>query len=213
MKTDDLVALLAAGDPAVPPHAARRRLGKALAWGLVLALIAMALTLGLRPDWKYALQLPMFWVKLGMPALLALAAMWALERLGRPGTAVAWRMVWMVVPVLVLWLLGGAVFATAPQGDRGVLLWGDTWRTCPFNIAFLAIPMLASGFWALRGLAPTRPRLAGASVGLMAGGVGAAVYALHCPEMAAPFIAVWYVLGMMMPALLGALAGARLLRW
>ena len=47
----------------------------------------------------------------------------------------------------------------------------------------------------------------------MAGGAGAAVYALHCPELDAPFLAVWYVLGILMPVAAGALLGPRLLRW
>jgi hypothetical protein len=47
----------------------------------------------------------------------------------------------------------------------------------------------------------------------MAGGAGAAVYALHCPELQAPFLAVWYVLGMAIPVAAGALLGPRLLRW
>jgi hypothetical protein len=31
--------------------------------------------------------------------------------------------------------------------------------------------------------------------------------------MAAPFLAIWYVLGMAIPAGIGAIVGARLLRW
>ena len=47
----------------------------------------------------------------------------------------------------------------------------------------------------------------------MAGGAGASVYALHCVELAAPFFAVWYVLGISLPAVVGALIGRRFLRW
>ncbi|WP_436295950.1 MULTISPECIES: NrsF family protein [unclassified Variovorax] len=47
----------------------------------------------------------------------------------------------------------------------------------------------------------------------MAGGAGAAVYALHCPELAASFLAIWYVAGMTLPVLAGAAIGHRLLRW
>jgi hypothetical protein len=39
------------------------------------------------------------------------------------------------------------------------------------------------------------------------------VYAFHCPELAAPFLGVWYVLGMLIPAALGALIGPRVLHW
>ena len=58
-----------------------------------------------------------------------------------------------------------------------------------------------------------RLRLAGAAVGLLAGALGALVYLLHCPEFEAPFLAVWYVLGMSIPAAVGALAGPSVLRW
>ncbi|HPA91994.1 MAG TPA: NrsF family protein [Quisquiliibacterium sp.] len=36
---------------------------------------------------------------------------------------------------------------------------------------------------------------------------------MHCPEMAAPFLAVWYVGGVLAVAALGALLGPRVLRW
>lgn len=64
-----------------------------------------------------------------------------------------------------------------------------------------------------RGRRPTRLALAGAAAGLLAGTVGIAVYALYCPEMDAPFLAIWYVLGMSVPVAAGALAGPLLLRW
>jgi hypothetical protein len=66
---------------------------------------------------------------------------------------------------------------------------------------------------AVHSLAPTRLRLAGAGVGLLAGALGALVYTVHCPEFAAPFLAVWYVLGMLIPAAVGALIGPYVLRW
>ena len=46
-----------------------------------------------------------------------------------------------------------------------------------------------------------------------AGAIAALVYALHCPEMEAPFIGVWYVAGMLIPAAAGALLGPFVLRW
>jgi hypothetical protein len=67
--------------------------------------------------------------------------------------------------------------------------------------------------WALRGLAPTRLRLTGGIAGFAAGSIGALAYSLHCPELAAPFIGVWYLLGITICASLGVWAGPRLLRW
>ena len=65
----------------------------------------------------------------------------------------------------------------------------------------------------MRGLAPTRPVRAGAAAGLLAGALAATAYTLHCPESQAPFLAVWYLLGILAPAAAGALVGPRLLRW
>jgi len=43
--------------------------------------------------------------------------------------------------------------------------------------------------------------------------VAAVVYAVHCTESAAAFVATWYTFGMLLPALLGLLIGPRVLRW
>jgi len=65
----------------------------------------------------------------------------------------------------------------------------------------------------MRGQAPTQLPLAGTAAGLLAGTVGALVYCLHCPELQAPFVGTWYLVGMLIPGLFGALLGPRLLRW
>jgi hypothetical protein len=38
-------------------------------------------------------------------------------------------------------------------------------------------------------------------------------YCFHCPEMSVAFWAVWYMLGMTLATLIGALLGPRFLRW
>jgi hypothetical protein len=65
----------------------------------------------------------------------------------------------------------------------------------------------------MRGFAVTRPALGGAAAGLLAGAAGSVVYCFHCPELAAPFIGTWYVLGMLIPTALGAVIGPLVLRW
>jgi hypothetical protein len=62
-------------------------------------------------------------------------------------------------------------------------------------------------------LAPTRPTIAGAAIGLLAGAIGTLGYCLHCPEMHVPFWATWYLLGMAVPAAIGSLLGKSVLRW
>jgi hypothetical protein len=134
-------------------------------------------------------------------------------RLARPGARLARVPGVLAAPLLAMWVLAGIALAGADAPQRATLLLGQTWSACPFNIAVLSLPVFAAALWGMRGFAPTRLAWAGAAAGLFAGAVGAFVYAFHCPELAAPFLGLWYVLGMLIPAVLGALIGPRVLRW
>jgi hypothetical protein len=213
MRTEDLVTMLATGAGAVRPNQAARRYAGAVAWGALGAVLLMAALLGLRPDLAAALLLPMFWVKLAFVACLAAASLAAALRLSRPGARLAWVAGALSAPVVAIWLLAAIALARAGAGQRALLFFGNTWDVCPFLIATLSVPGFVAAMWAMKGLAPTRLRLAGAAAGLLAGAVGALVYCLHCPEMGAPFIGFWYLLGMLVPSAAGALLGPRLLRW
>ncbi|WP_043196562.1 DUF1109 domain-containing protein, partial [Pseudomonas putida] len=117
------------------------------------------------------------------------------------------------LPLLLVWLGAAVSLLGAPVEARADLLFGRTWRTCPLNIALLSVPTFIAVFWAIRGLAPTRLRQAGAAGGLLAGGTATLAYCLHCPEMAMPFWGLWYVLGLLVPTAVGAALGPRFLRW
>ena len=213
MKTDELVSLLAANAAPVDRTTVARRLGLALGWGGLAAMLLMAVTFGVRPDLGQMSLMPMFWVKLAFPAGLAVAGIFAVERLSRPGMRLGGVWAALVLPVLLVWLMALVAFVNAAPAQRPALVFGNTWATCPFNIAMLSIPVFIGVFWAMKGLAPTRLVLAGASAGLLAGAEGAFVYAFHYPEVAVPFLGIWYVAGMAIPALVGALLGPRLLYW
>ena len=213
MNTDDLISMLASGGSAVEAHALRRRYMLALGWAAFGATLLMSVLLGVRPDLWDAVRLPMFWVKLAFPLALAAIAIPVILRLSRPGAALARLPAALLAPPIAVWLLAAASLLTAAPAEHSTLVFGDTWTDCLVNIGVLALPALIALMWALKGAAPTRPALAGAAAGLCAGAIAAAVYALHCPELAAPFIGVWYVLGMLTPTALGAIAGPRLLRW
>ena len=213
MRTDRWIDLLAGQAEPVAARRAVPLMGRLLPWGLTGAVALMLAGYGLRHDFPQVLRLPMFWFKVGMPLAVALAGIALVARLGRPGAA-AGRVWWGVaLPVLLLWLLGAWQWLAAAPAERPPLLWGQTWRTCVFSIGLIALPVFAAALAVLRQLAPTRPAWAGAAAGTLAGGAGACVYAFHCPELTAPFLAVWYVLGMALPALAGAALGPRLLRW
>jgi len=213
MRTDDLVTMLAAGAGAVQPNQAGRRYVTAIGWGALGAALLMATLLGVRPDLAAAILLPMFWVKVAFVACLAAASLLAALRLSRPGLRLAWVPGALTAPVLAIWLLAAVVLTRADAAQRVGLFFGDTWNSCPFLVAMLSAPVFVAVVWAMKGLAPTRLRLAGAAAGLLSGAVGALVYCLHCPELDAPFIGIWYLLGMLIPTAVGALLGPRLLRW
>ena len=213
MRTDDLVAMLATGGGAVAPHAAARRYAAAIAWGALGAALLLGLLLDVRRDLGVAVLMPMFWVKLAFVACLAAASLPAVLRLSLPGLRLAWVPGALAAPVLAMWLLAAFVLIRAEPAQRAGLFYGDTWNSCPLLVALLSAPAFAALLWAARGLAPTRLRLAGAAAGQLSGAVGALVYSLHCPEMAAPFVGFWYLLGILIPTAAGALLGPRLLRW
>ena len=209
MKTEELVNLLATGVAPVLACAVGRRFGVAMAWAVLLLVLA----LGMRSDLAQAAGEFMFWMKLAFAASLALAALIAAQRLAWPGMRLGRAGAAVATPVMALWLTAAMVLVDAAPAQRADLVLGDTWKSCPFNIALISLPLLAATFWAMKGFAPTRLALAGASAGLLAGALAAPVYALHCPESTAPFLAVWYVLGIAIPTLAGAVIGPRVLRW
>jgi hypothetical protein len=213
MKTDDLIAMLASGpDVGVAARPARATVLPLLG-GLLATVMLMLALLGLHPDLARVALLPAFWVKLGFAATLAAAGWMAVRRLSVPGARTAALPLWLGAPVLLLWCVAGMVLLQAAPEARADLFWGRTWRYCTSLIAVLSLPLFIAGLHIMRGLAPTHLRLAGAAVGFAAGAAAAVVYCLHCPEMSTVFIGVWYLLGMLVPAVLGALIGPRVLAW
>ena len=213
MKTDDLISLLATGAGAVEPHAAERRYAKAMVLGALGALFVMLSLMNIRRDLADVAMLPMFWLKIGFVASVVAVSLFAALRLSRPGARIDWVPRLIASPALVMWVIAAYVLIQADPSERADLFYGSTSAYCPFFIALFSVPAFVSVIWAMKGLAPTRPRLAGFAAGLLSGAIAALVYCLHCTEMEAPFIGFWYVLGMLIPAAVGASLGRVLLRW
>jgi hypothetical protein len=214
MKTHDLIAALSADPAPVRPAQSLRALWWAGVGGALLALLLMLGTLGPNPALGAAASgESMFWVKLAFIVSTALAGFAVMLRLAQPGRAVG-RASWLLgAPAAVVWLAAAATLVSAPPSERSTLIFGGTAVVCPWLIAGLSLPSFVLLLLALRSLAPTNLRAAGAAAGLLAGALGASVYQFHCPELAAPFLGIWYVLGMLIPAAVGALVGPRALRW
>jgi hypothetical protein len=213
MRTDDLVGLLSTGITPVKRGSAARRFGVSLPLAAIGATALMAIVFGVRPDLSVIVKTAIFWEKLAFPLCLAIGALLATARLARPGAKVGAGWPIMAIPVVIVWIAAIAVLVTTAPPDRLPAILGQSWRTCPFNILLLAIPGFFAVFWAVKGLAPTRLRLAGAISGLLASSIATVAYCFHCPEMSPAFWSIWYVAGMLLPAALGAVLGPTLLRW
>jgi hypothetical protein len=216
MKTEELIAALAGGPRAPSRSAVAGQLGGGVAFGLAAALLTLVFVV---PDGipvhalTARLSMTVFWFKLALPLSIVLVAVWVASRLSQPGVRVGRAWPALFAPFAVVWLVALAVLIAAPAGSRSALIFGHTWRSCSLNISLLSVPALFTLLRAMRRLAPTRPELAGAAAGLLAGAIGALTYCLRCPEMEAPFWATWYLLGMSAPTVMGALLGRRLMRW
>jgi hypothetical protein len=102
---------------------------------------------------------------------------------------------------------------SAPRSHWDRMIVGDEWLECVLSIPIIAIVPFAVSIWAVRKGAPTNLVRAGAFAGLIAGGVSAMAYALHCTDDSLPFIAVWYGGTIVLCTLAGAALGPRPLRW
>jgi hypothetical protein len=213
MKTDDLINMLASGLDVAAPKMPLRRFAAWLLLGMLVSIALMASLLGVRPNLDEMALLPAFWLKIAFVLMLAVAGALTAARLSRPGARTALLPAVIAAPVLMIWIAAAFALTSAAPEERAHLFWGDTWRYCPWLIALLSLPLFVAIVNIMRTLAPTRLRLAGAGAGFAAGAGATLVYSIHCPEIAAPFIGFWYLLGVAVPTCIGAIAGPRVLRW
>lgn len=210
MKTEELIRTLAADAPAAPPRPLAPRLLVAVAVALALWLAVMIPTYGMPAQ---AAPHGWFWMKNAYSVVLAIAGLVAVTQLARPGGRMGWA-VWLALAAIAcLAVMAARETMTAAPGQIAPLWLGSTWKVCAGRILFFSIPTFVASFWFLRGMAPTRPALAGGAAGFFAGAVGAATYGLYCQESAAAFVVAWYTLGIAICAAIGAAAGRWLLRW
>jgi len=213
MQTDDLIAHLSGELQPVGGAEVARTLAAGLALGLFGSALLMAATIGIRPDILQAMGGEAFWLKFLYTLAIAILGLKLVERLGRPGTEAAWPALLIAVPILALMSMMALQMMPADSATRHALLMGHSADVCSVLIAALALPLFAGLFWSLRKLAPTRLTQAGAAAGLLAGSAAATIYAFHCTESTATFIAIWYTAGIALTTLMGAVLGRFVLRW
>ena len=213
MRTDELIEQLSGGLQPVRGAEVARILGVGLAAGALGSALLMMATIGVRHDFVEMLSGGAFWLKFVYTFVLAGLGLRLVERMGRPGTDARLPLLFLAVPVLTLMAMMAMQVMPASDADRHALIMGHSANVCTVLIAALALPLFAGLFWSLKRLAPTRLTEAGAAAGLLSGSTSATIYAFHCTESTATFIAIWYTAGILLTTLMGAALGRWMLRW
>ena len=213
MKTDDLVAALSTHIEPVNGRLVSRTVYIALAAGTVVALGIMLVGLGVRSDLMTARALMFLLLKLAFTVGIVGVASAYLTRLARPGAERGTSSISAAMPFAAIVLLSAISLGLAPSSHWNRMVMGDEWLECLLSIPIIAIVPFTVIIAAVRRAAPTNLVRTGAVAGLIAGGVSAMAYALHCTDDSLPFVAVWYGGTIVLCTLAGAALGPRLLRW
>jgi len=213
MRTDELIAILAGDATPTAPGRGRQRLLLACLIGVAGAAMLVFGILGFRHDFAQQIRTAPFWMKPAYTAWFAVGAFMLVDRAGRPGAKATTGRLVLIGAFAAITVLAAVNLATTTPDLRIQALMGRSSLLCPIAVTVSAIPAMAAVMIALRGMAPTNLARAGMAAGLLAGGVGASVYALWCRESTAAFVAVWYTLGIVTCGGIGALLGPLVLRW
>ena len=211
MRTDDLIRALAEDSASRPEPMARRFVTLAIIGALAAAGVS-SMILEPRSDLSAVITTPPVAFKfLVTLTLVGAAGALAFRRMGPEDGS---HLKSVVFPVLSVLILGVAVeLISSPAADWPRLLIGSNALACVTLVPLLSLLPLSCILAALRYGAPTHPQETGAVAGLFAGGIGAALYAFHCPDDSPLFVAAWYGLSVVVVTVLGAVLGARWLRW
>ena len=213
MKTDELINALAANVEPVKGGELRRTLVVALTVGAVVAACLMLGLFGVPAGAFRGEYLALKGAALAFTLGLVGAGATFLVECARPGEP--GRKPLLAISLLFFAALSATVvaFAVTHPTTWGGMVFGPQWAACLICVPLFALAPFASLIWALRKGAPTNLVLTGAIAGLVAGALGAAVFAIHHPAGSIPFILIWYGGPIVLCALVGAILGPRLLRW
>jgi hypothetical protein len=212
MKTNDLIAALAADTPTRPAPLRAAWTLAAVAAVLIAAAVFFG-TIGPRADFVAAAGTAPFLFKFVVTLAIAAGAYFVVQRLARPGASTGMQWLALLVAPLMLAVAVGIELAAQPQVQWSMLATGKNGLKCLTYVPLIGLGPLAAFVLALRRSAPTRPALAGAIAGLLAGGIAATFYAANCTDDSPLFVATWYPIAIALLGLLGAAAGRVFARW
>lgn len=212
MDTDSLIKALAADrtKPVFPMRAV-------WIWAIVLAAIAggavFFIILGPRPDIAAAAGTLRFLFKFVFTLGLAATAFGLLRALATPGARLGRVAPWVALAPLLMAVAVLLELNSVPAEVWRARMIGTNSLACLASIPLIGLGPLAILLATLRHGAPTRPRLAGAVAGVLAGGLAATFYAAHCTDDSPLFVALWYSIAIAVLAVAGGLAAPRFVRW
>jgi hypothetical protein len=213
VKTDKLIEMLSTNLEPVDRRQLGRRLMLIVVLGIVAALFAMAVGLGVRPDVAAANAWPALCLKLLFAVSVIILAVVALSAVMRPGGEHKMPLRPLLLPFIAIMVLALISLALSPRSHWQTMVFGGEWLECLLSIPIIAIVPFALVTWAVRQAAPTDLARAGALVGLTAGSISAMGYAVHCVDDSVPFVALWYGATIAICTVAGFKLGPRLLRW
>lgn len=213
MNTEELVRILSVGiDPVNPRLIVRDIYVSALAASALVLSVSLA-ALGLGWSGGTFANMGFLAIKVLFAASVTGIAFYFLQKYLRPGNAIPWLIAFVAAPFGVMLVLAGVVLSMSSTGHWHKMAVGTHWLECAVLIPVFSILPFGTLMWALRKAAPTHLVETGALAGLVAGGVGAIAYSVHCSDDSMVFIALWYGGAIALFAIVGALVGPRLLRW
>jgi hypothetical protein len=213
MKTENLIQMIASDSLRDLRPSFKSHLLKLIFIGGLVSFTLMVLIFNFRPDFFQALKLPFFWIKLSFPLVLLVVAFQQIIQLAKPGNPKL-NFFWeLIVPILIIWTLAILSIMSPDSQDLERLINRKSGQACALAVVALSLPIFVVILWVLRDMAATRPRLIGFMAGLFSGGFAACIFSLSCTEMSPVYIGIWYLIGMLIPAFIGALVGKQLLKW
>jgi hypothetical protein len=216
VNTEHLIDLLSADLEPVGRVGFGKTLFVAMLMGGAAAFVVMLATVGPRVDLGSTAHLEWTTVKVIFAVSVILTAAPQLLTLMRPGLEKETHPAVVLLPFAAAIVAAFAILLFVTPSAWIMMVRGVTSVSpgrCLLCIIFFAAMPFAATVWALRQGAPTRLGLCGALAGVVAGGFGAAAYALTCASDSIPFIAVWYSAAIVLCAFIGAQIGLRILRW
>jgi len=212
MKTEALINALAA-DAMTQPKPLARLAAMVLVPLTAVLTIAVLMTIGFRSGFQTSGVLAITSMKWAISVPLALAGIFLSLKLALPLQFRRFSLVLLAIPAgLLLAMIAWELNKLGVEGWQ-TRMTGRYGLECLVFVPLFSLLPLAAMIYILQQGAVMRPNLAALAASMAATGIGASVYELHCTDDSPLFMALWYVMGLLIMVGIGQALAARFLRW